>query len=84
MQKLWKQRLSKKLFMHCFISKTKRVIPGENLDNKGEEFAEELLKISAAEGIQIYSKMNEATTELVEHSIRSFKNTFHLYMENYG
>ena len=51
---------------------------------KGTEFAGEFEKLCKSEGIQIYSRMNEAKGASAERTIRSLKIILHRYLEDYG
>ena len=52
--------------------------------DKGTEFAGAFKKFCAAEGIQVYSTMSETKAAFAERTIRSLKNIFYRYMEDYG
>ena len=51
---------------------------------KGTEFAGALKKFCAAEGKQVYSTMSETKAAFAERTIRSMKNIFYRYMEDFG
>ena len=63
---------------------TKKYRPKKIWVDKGIEFAGEFKKLCEAEGIQIYSTMNETKAEFAERTKRSLKNKFHHYMEDNG
>ena len=63
---------------------TKKNRPKKIWVDKGTEFAGEFEKLCKAEGIQIYSTMNETKAAIAERTIRSLKNTLYRYMENNG
>ena len=52
--------------------------------DKGTEFAGALKKFCTAEGIQVYSTMRETKAGFAERLIRSLKNIFYRYMEDFG
>ena len=52
--------------------------------DKGTEFAGAFKKFCAAEGIHVYSTMSETKAAFAERTIRSLKNIFYRYMEDYG
>ena len=63
---------------------TKRNRPKKIWVDKGTEFAGAFKKFCAAEGIQVYSTMSETKAAFAERTIRSLKNIFYRYMEDYG
>ena len=63
---------------------TKKNRPKKIWVDKGTEFAGACKKFCAAEGIQVYSTMSETTAAFVERTIRSLKNIFYRYMEDFG
>ena len=52
--------------------------------DKGTEFAGAFKKFCTAEGIQLYSTMNETKAAFAERTIRSLKNIVYRYMEDFG
>ena len=52
--------------------------------DKGTEYAGAFRKSFAAEGIQVYSTMSETKAAFAELTIRSLKNYFYRYMEDFG
>ena len=63
---------------------TKRIRPKKISVDKGTEFPGAFKKFCAAERIQVYSTMSETKTAFAERTIRSLKNIFYRYMEEYG
>ena len=63
---------------------TKRNRPKEIWVDKGTEFSGTFKKFCAAEGIQVYSTMNETKAAFAERTIRSLKNILYCYMEDFG
>ena len=63
---------------------TKRNRPKTISVDKGTEFAGAVKKFRAAEGIQVYSTMSETKAAFAERTIRSLKNFFYRYMEDFG
>ena len=63
---------------------TKRNRPKKIWVDKGTEFAGAFKMFCTAEGIQVYSTMSETKAVFAERTIRSFKNIFYRYMEDYG
>ena len=63
---------------------TKRNRPQKIWVDKGTEFAGAFKKFCTAEGIQVYSTMNETKAAFAERTIRSLKNILYRYMEDYG
>ena len=63
---------------------TKRNRPKKIWVDKGTEFAGTFKKFSAAEGIQVYSTMNETKADFAERTLRSLKNNLYRYMEDFG
>ena len=63
---------------------TKKKRPENIWVDKGTNFAGEFKKLSKAEGIQVYSTMNETKAAFAERTIRSLKNLFYRYMEDNG
>ena len=55
---------------------TKRNRPKKLRVDKGTEFSGAFIKFCAAEGMQIYSTMNETKAAFAERTIRSLKNNF--------
>ena len=51
--------------------------------DKGTEFAGAYKKFCAAEGIQVYSTLNETKAAFAERTIRSLKNIIYQYMEEF-
>ena len=49
----------------------------------GTEFAGELKKFCCAEGIEIHSTMSATKAAFAKKTIRSLKNTFYRYLEDY-
>ena len=52
--------------------------------DRGTEFAGAFINFCVAEGIQVYSTMNETKAAFAERTIRSLKNIFYRYMRDYG
>ena len=52
--------------------------------DKGREFAGGFKKFCTAEGIQVYSTMNETKSAFAERTVRSLKNNVYRYMEDFG
>ena len=52
--------------------------------DRGTKFAGEFKKFCSAEGIEIYSTMNETKAAFAERTIRSLKNILYHYMEDHG
>ena len=52
--------------------------------DRGTEFAGALKKFCAAEGVQVYSTISETKAAFAERTIRSLKNIFYRYMEDFG
>ena len=52
--------------------------------DKGTKFAGAFKKFCAAEEIQVYSTMSETKAAFAERTIRSLKNKFSRYMEDFG
>ena len=63
---------------------TKKIRPKEIWVDQGTEFAGEFKKFCSAEGIEIYSTMNEMRAAFAERTIRSLKNILYRYMEDFG
>ena len=63
---------------------TKRYRPKKIWVDKGTEFAGAFKKFCAAEGIQVYSTMSKTKAAFAERTIRSMKNIFYRYMEDFG
>ena len=70
--------------LHFLNMSTKKKRPTKLRVDKGREFAGEFKKLCKVEGVQIYSTMTEAKVAFAARIIRSFKNIFHRYMEDYG
>ena len=52
--------------------------------DQGKQYAGEFKKICFSEGTKILSKMSETKAVFAERTIRSPKNIFYRYMEDYG
>ena len=52
--------------------------------DKGTEFAGAFKKFCTAEGIQVYSTLNETKAAFAERTIRSLKYILYRYMEDFG
>ena len=63
---------------------TKRTRAKKIWVDKGTEFAGAFKKFCTAEGIHVYSTMSETEAAFAERTIRSLKNIFYRYMEDYG
>ena len=63
---------------------TKKNRPKKIWVDKGTEFVGEFKKLCKAEGIQIYSIMNETKAAFAERTTRSLKNLLYRYMEDNG
>ena len=63
---------------------TKKNRPKKIWVDKGTEFAGAFKKFCTAEGIQVDSTMSETKAAFAERTIRSLKNIFYRYMENFG
>ena len=63
---------------------TKRNRPKKIWVDKGTEFAGAFKKFCTAEGIQVYSTMNETQATFAERTIRSLKIILYRYMEDFG
>ena len=63
---------------------TKRNRPKKIWVDNGTEFAGAFKKFCAAEGIQVYSTTSETKAAFAERTIRSLKNIFYRYMEDFG
>ncbi len=63
---------------------TKKNRPKKIWVDQETEFAGQFKKICSAEGMEIYSTMNETKAAFAERTIRSLKNTLYRYMEDYG
>ena len=63
---------------------TKRNRPKKIWVDKRPEFAGAFKKFCTAEGIQVYSTMNETKAAFAERTIRSLKIILHRYMEDSG
>ena len=63
---------------------TKRNRPRKIWVDKGTEFAGAFEKFCTAEGIQVFSTMSETKVAFAERTIRSLKNIFYCYMEDFG
>ena len=66
------------------IKRTKNNPAKEIKVDKVTEFAGVFKKFCAAEGIQVYSTMNETNAAFAERTIRSFKSFRYRYMEDFG
>ena len=84
MQKEWKQKFPRKLFVHFWLWLLKKNRPKKIWVDKETKFAGEFKKLSKAEGIQIHSTMSETKAAFAERTIRSLKNILYPYMENNG
>ena len=60
----------------------KKSCPKKFWVDKGTEFAGEFEKLCKAEGVQIYSTMNDTKAAFTERTIRSLKNKLYRYVEN--
>ena len=63
---------------------TKKNQPAKLWVDKGTEFTGEFNKLCKAEGIQIYSTLNDTKAAFVERTMRSVKYSLYRYMEDYG
>ena len=63
---------------------TKKNRPKKIWVDKGTEFAGAFKRFCAAEGIQVYSTMNETKAAFAERTIRSLKNILKRYKEDLG
>ena len=63
---------------------TKKNRPKKIWVDKWTEFAGAFKRFCAAEGIQVYSTMSETKAAFAERTIRSLKNIFYRYMEDFG
>ena len=63
---------------------TKKFRPKWIWVDKGTEFAGAFKEFCAAVGIHVYSNMSETKAVFAERTIRSSKNIFYRYMEDYG
>ena len=63
---------------------TKKSRPEKIWVDKGTEFAGAFKKFCAVEGIQVHSTMSETKVAFAERTMRSLKNNFYRYMEDYG
>ena len=63
---------------------TKRNRPKKVWVDKRTEFPGAFKKFCVAEGIQVYSTMNETKAAFAERTIRSLKNILYRYMEDFG
>ena len=63
---------------------TKRNRPKKIWVDKGTEFAGAFKKFCTAEGIQVYFAMSETKAAFAERTLRSLKNNFYRYMEDFG
>ena len=70
-----------KTFSKMITTKTR---PKEIWVDQGTEFAGEFKNFCSAEGIKNYSTTIETKAAFVERTIRSLKNIFFRYMEDYG
>ena len=62
---------------------TKKLDRKKNWVDQGTEFAGDFKKFCGAEGIEIYSTMSQTNAAFAERTIRSLKNIFYRYMEDY-
>ena len=62
----------------------KRNRPKKIWVDKRTEFAGAFKRICTAEGIQVYSTLSETKAAFAERTIRSLKNIFYRYMEDFG
>ena len=63
---------------------TKKNRPKKIWVDHDTEFAGEFKKFCRAEGLKIYSTLSETKAAFAERTIRSLKNIFYRYMEDYG
>ena len=63
---------------------SKRNLPEKIWVDKGTKFSAAFKKFCAAEGIQVYSTMNETKAAFAERTIRPLKNILYRYMEDNG
>ena len=71
--------------VRAFLSmNTKNNRPNKVWVDKGTQFAGEFKKLCKAEGIQIYSTMNETNAAFAERTIQSLKNILYRYIEDNG
>ena len=84
MQKEWKQKIPRKLFVQFWLWLQQKNRPKKIWVDKGTEFVGGFKKLCKTEGIQIYFTMSETKAAFAERSIRSLKNTHHRYMEDNG
>ena len=64
------------------ITKTKR--PKKTWISQGTEFAGKFKIVCSAEGVEIYSTLSRTKAAFAWRTIRSLKNIFYRYMEDYG
>ena len=82
MQKEWKQKIPRKLFVHYWLWLQKKSTQKNGLTR--EQKMLEFKKLCKAEGIQVYSTMSETKAAFAERTIRSLKNILYRYMEDNG
>ena len=63
---------------------TKKNRPKKTWVDKGTEFPGTFKKFCSGEGMHVYSTMSETRAAFAERTIRSLKNIFYRYMEDYG
>ena len=83
MQKEWKQKIPRKLFVHFWLWLQKKSTR-KNLGWQGNRICWRAKKLCKTEGIQIYSTMSETKAAFAERTIRSLKNILYCYMEVNG
>ena len=83
MQKLWKEKIPKKRFVH-FRLWLKNGTDSQNLDRQGNKICWAVQKkLCKAEGIHVYSAMGENKAAFVERLIRSLKLICYRYTEDF-
>ena len=75
MQKEWKQKIPRKLFVH-FDYDNKKEWHKKSWVDKVTEFAGEFKKLWKAEGTQIYSTMSETKAAFAKRTKRSLKKNY--------
>ena len=63
---------------------TKKNRPQKNCVDKATEFAGRFEKLCKARGIRMHSTMSKTWAAFAEGTVRSLKNKFDCYMEEYG
>ena len=79
-----KTKASKETVRAFLTMNTKKKPPTKTWIDKGTGFAEEFKILCKAEGIQIYSTITETKAALAERTIRSLKNLFNRYTEDFA